>query len=711
MTHSRIYFSESYVPFVELIIVLKSKGLNFTGEFFSIINEMFFPADQATTLQDFLKASASSISTADEHSAFVTMFTSPSYALALWLQAVLKTFRLDNITQIALHEFLFAHVFVVSAIEDDDAAPAQHSVPTMLALVTHYLNLLKLHECRMSVTIHGKRSVTQFFAQQIEALFALHHAAHLSEMLALLCAVLRLDGNMLEKTILSMAAQCMLLPKPDALAERRFEQFLCATIDTFRRLNRAPNFVSHVLRHLGEQLAEKKLSSRLKRKSLATNGTPAKKCKQNGEGDAAQNGDDESEDEEPTAIDYFALLQSEFSHNAETAVVSSDVAVAADWPDIAFAWPPVVAGAFVQFVGSLVSRPSFVLWKTILFTLTDYVVLIKEGNTDSSSLFLIDIASAILCQYFAGARLAEHSDQQWEQIDANRKLTHALLHEFGKAILHKEHNNRTMNAFLKCCLQVADFELVCFYYWPDTLRADFDRHTGGASIHAYLQEPLPQQWTLVQQRVTNFGRDECRANLNRLQLQRVYAAALFGRPAATNAGGGSDAVLLSDVFQVERMLGGQAGGLLAERLSIAEMGEVCELLLADGEKSGGEMLARLSGRVLRNGRFVFVLYVHVYNAVCGQFGTSSGSKAPQPFGCDGIVEALGAPKSAGKQLVRMVEQLQAMAAAGGHLKKANAAAIGGFLDVLQRLPIDFLTVEERNVLFVLQVRSENPYVL
>lgn len=381
------------------------------------------------------------------------------------------------------------------------------------------------------------------------------------------------------------------------------------------------------------------------------------------------------------------MLRLDFSIAADSAAstVCTASAAAAEWPEIAFAWPAAVGNRFVQFLGGLVSKTSLVVWKTVLFSLTDYVSLLKEGHSDANTLFLVDICAALFCQYFAGARLAEHTDQMWPDIDSNRTLTHSLLHEFGKAILSKEHNNRTMNAFLKCCLHAGDFELLCFYYWPDTLAVREPLRL----VHPYLQEP-PQQWTLVEQRITNFGRDECKANINRIYLQRMYGTALFNR-----AYDAVPLISLGDLHQVQTVLGGSAATVLVEKLSPAEMRDVCSIVVGNDVP-----LARISPRVLRNPKFVFVLYLHVYNQACTHFG--GGAKAPGVVDCDELMAAIGTP-TAGKAIAKLVQRVRDAANAGGRIKKANPEAIIAACKQLRQLPTDFLSVEQRNVLFVLKV--------
>lgn len=682
------FASVAYVPLVELIVTLRARGHRYTGEFFGIVREMFFPAGSSTALREFIKRSEPAATTGTE---FAIMFASPTHALALWLEAILIAFRADTDTQIALHRYLFGGLFA-SPSADASAAAA----PDRLARVTFYLNVLKRHDAQMRVKMDAD-NVRRFLGQHIEELFTGHYIGQPADALAMLCAAVRLEPMMLQHSMVPMAAKCMVLPK-DAATSAAFAEYLELVIEVFRKLSHAPKFVSSLLRDLVECLAVTKLSSKMKRKSVAAAGQPASAKKSKlAAGDERVNIRHDDADESTDGNRYFALLQQDFAtQRSDAAAATGAVSSAVDWPDIAFAWPPAVGHAFVRFIGGLVSKPSLVVWKTMLFSLTDYVTLLKEGHSDANTLFLVDICAALFCQYFAGARLAEHTDQTWSQIDPNRTLTHSLLHEFGKAILSQEHNHRTMNAFLQCCLHAADFELLCFYYWPDTLAARQPlRH-----VHPYLREPASEkQWTLVEQRISNFGRDACKANINRVHLQRMYGAALLAASTSADERPSAAPVALDDLHQVQSLLGASAASTLVDTLGAGELCELCSVLTADGAQPVD--LSRISTRVLRNRDFVFVLALSLFNRVCAQFG--GGSKAPATVDCAQLVAAIDTERYE-ETLAALVASVEASAAAGGHLKKANAERIIGECRPLAQLPIDYLGTQRRHVLFALLLR-------
>lgn len=668
----KAFTANAFVALAELVVLLKQRGHNVTSEFFAIVQELYFTVESTKALKAYLND-------ASDVSDLAPLFNAPTHVLVLWIEAILIAFKLDTETQSLLHKFLFERFF--SATQTRFQTTSE-----LLQAATHYVNLLKRHDAQMNTKLDAAKT-SVFIGQHIEQLFAAHCDSQLGEVLGLLCAALRLEPMMFERQLVPIAVRCMVIRKDEATAERCAE-FLCLVIDVFRRLNRADNFIAQVIKFLVERLAETKLSNKKKRKSLAAQ-TGSSKNGVNG-------GDDDGTVKDEVNV-LFAFLQSEFAVARPSSV---EPPTTNEWNELSFAWPATVGASFSRFISGLVTKPSLIVWKTIIFSLTDLIVLLKEGRNDPNTLFLVDFNAALLCQYFDGARLAEHAHNAWPLIDINRQLTHSLLQEFGTAILSQEHSVRTMNAFLRCCYQAANFELVCFYYWPDTSMAptasqDDPQHA--SSIHPYL---APQQWTLIEQRITNFGRNECRANINRLYLQRLRSALLLrsAEQRATStlssiAGAPVVTAIVSEMSQIEAILSADGAAMFLAQLSVVEFAGLCALVL-DSEAPLENLVAALGNNRSR----ILILYVSIVKRIAENFGAKKSIFHAMEL--DVVSIKCDDPKVS---LPHVLAVIRKYVADGVKVKKFNGAEIARNVQLLKELPVEFVGVETRNLLCLLNV--------
>lgn len=664
----KAFTADAFVAFAELVILLKQQlGWDVSGEFQAIVQELYFTVDATKSLKEFL-------GNANDESEFAPLFQVPIHALALWLEAILISFKSDTETQTLLHKFLFARFF--SAEQTRFQTSGQ-----LLQAATHYLHLLKRHDAQMNAKL-GDIKISGFIGKHVQELFSQYCDSQLAEVMGLMCAAVRLEPMMFDRQLIPICVRCMLIRKDGPKAADGFGEFLCLVIDVFRRLSRADNFISQVLKFIVERLAETKLPNKMKRKSEAA-----------------------LEKAEEETSELFAFLQKDHLDSTKT-LSSYDPAVKSEWNDISFAWPPAVGASFSRFIAGLVTKPSLIVWKTIIFSLTDAIALLKEGHTDPNTMFLVDFSSALLCQYLDGARLAEHAHNAWPLIDTNRQLTHSLLQEFGNAILGQEHSVRTMNAFLRCCHLAANFELVCFYYWPDTSLPPITPaavSSSSFSIHPYLSG---QQWTLIEQRITNFGRTECRTNINRLYLQRMRASQLLIRnnmtPATFKSIAGPPVIeaTLADRRQIEAILSAvTANGFLAQ-LTAPEFTALCELALGS---EAPLLVDRVIGALGNNRTRIAILYVSIVKQLAQQFGTKKSIFHDVDF--DGILAdcETDARKST-EGLVKVVERfVEQDAIAKVVVKKFNTTEIVRNVALLRRLPVEFVGVETRNLLWTQNV--------
>lgn len=497
------------VPLSELFVSLRADSTIDETDFFNILHQIYVAdSDNQNPIDALLQQ--------PDNDDFKFLLNVPVHVFMLVIEGIFRPLQVDTATQGSFIRFLFNIYFKPS----NDKFVDEQQILLMLSL---FLSLLKRYDVLLNFDIDGTKA-SEFIGKNIESLNITE--ANLYEVLLVLCASIELNPMMLEQSIITLVVKCMLHRKDDRTA-LIFERFLMLVIDMYRRLSRSEKFMSNLMRTMWQKLCDFKLSKKLKRKIGHGDGNVSfvespKRLRlvagENGSKTITINGCNDAVNRSQS----FLELLSEHLRPIDAETLKSIAGDELQWKNIQFAWPNRVGEAFSKFISGLVSKPSLVVWKTLIFTLNDYVQLIKDGAMSENSLFLIDWTSALLCQYFHGCRLAEQSDKTWEMIDANRKLQRNLLRDFGSAILSQEHNIRTMNAFLSLCYASGNFDLLSWFYCPDSITADqIERSIADNSddfVHSYLQ---PTEWVLIEQRISNFGRHECRSNLNRLYMQKI----------------------------------------------------------------------------------------------------------------------------------------------------------------------------------------------
>lgn len=670
------FSAKVYVPFVELFVSLRHRKYDLTAEFFAIVQELYLSSDSASAeLKQCLLRQKT-------NTKFESILMGPVHSFLMLIESILIGFRLDNEIQVLLHKFVFEHCFGGS--DDRFISPGNK-----LTAGTYYLQLLRKHEISMAINIESGKALI-YFGKQVQELVEANFETSLSDSLRLLIAALELDPMLLEHSLFPIFVKCMLTRKDDAALEL-YKEFSCLIIDIYRRLSRAEKFVSQLYRSLWERLSSFKLSKKIKRKSMVTDGAHTKKAK-GIDGEATLNGETCTENQ---ASKYLKLLQEAFSKSktAETSTGEADI-----WSDIAFAWPVQVGDAFAKLISGLVSKPSLVVWKTLVFTLTDFIHLVRDGNIDENTVFVVELISAMMCQYFAGCRLAEHSDQSWDFIEENRRLIYTMLKEFGAAILSQEHNIRTMNAFLKICHKVGAFDLLCWYYCPDSMNGnaqypDLPALDGSKlvdTLHGYLIE---QEWTLIEQRITNFGRNECKANLNRLYMQRLKASMLFRRQSKPNSVQNHLlSTTMTDLEQLSEILrDSDTNVLFVQNLSHQEMTEVCEVLL-DAEQS-----QQLAANVWHRKDFAEVLYVSIFKRLTDAFASKRSILVNIDF--DAMLSGDEFQAETGNVVKALIAHLDSTDEL--KIKKFSKEAIAKWVEFLAALPVKFISNERKDVLVLM----------
>lgn len=672
------------VPLSELVITLHvQQNIDYTGRFVEILRELYFGDKTSDGLKNWFI-------TPTPTGMYTELFDAPIHTFLLIFETILQAYRHDVCLRSAFISWLFDNYFGRDGTRFQD-------VRQMLDALSYVMCVMRKHDVHLNFDV-GKQKASVFIGKHLETIFDDWHETAFGETINLVIATLTANPMILEHALVKISVKCMLMPKNDDTTMQRFTQMMQLVIDVYRRLSRAQKFVTNLIRSVFDELAAVKLSRKLKRKSMVSSTLASrKKMKLNGGelngGDGLEH--DQGADDIPSATSYLNMLLNNVQLPTETksdgAVLTTIDETLEQYPCIEFAWPIAVGHTFGNFISSLMSKPSLVVCKTLIFTLNDYVGLLKEGRNDENTLFLIEFASALMCQYFSGTRLAEHTEKQSDAIESNRRLTHDVLKEFGMAILNQEHNIRTMNAFLKTCFHTSHFDLLCWYYCPDAMQSDMSRVAIAKladNVHPYLGT---QEWTLIEQRITNFGRDECRANINRLYLQKIKASLLLGQVKKHKISMHLLSPTLTDLTQITMLLTDETiGQWFLEILTAAEMRAVCEVLVADGKSPPTKILNYFA----ENRQALETFALAVFKKCC---------QITDIFETKVILEKNTINKSMLKKIVARVRENSYSDDGGGmkQLSDDDCAAVAEMLRALSQLPIGFIDVDVKNVLFMM----------
>lgn len=689
-------FSHEIVQLLcEIVILLKSRGIDYANELFAIVQELYFDYSQTDKLKKYLQEPS-----ATDGSGFCDIFDVPMHVFMNVVETILIAHRNDC----ELQKYFFTYL-LNDATGKFRTITSDVSDQLLLQCLTLFMQLLKKHEVPLNFEFDSLKAVS-YLGKRIEAIVNEHHSTYMYEVLCLVCATLKLNPLILEHTACQIAVKFMVVAKTEEHVWHKYEQLMFLLIEMYRKLSRAEKFIAQLIRNLHETLTTVKLSKKLKRSfntDLVESATPTKRLKGNNKDIAAV---------EPlkneTKIDFVDLLIKNFDSDTDVDNAVKTVtrtAAAQSWNDIAFAFPPTFSQTYTRFISGLISKPSLVVWKTLVFTLKDYVQQLhdSDGKSSENTIFLIEIISALLSQYFMGSRLAEQADKTWKSIEDNRQLTYDVLADFGRAILNQEHNYRTMNAFLKLSHNVSNFDLTTWYYCPDSMsgehESDLPKINGAKcvqNIHSYLS---PKEWTIIEQRITNFGRKECKSNINKIYLQRLKATQLFGVGQKDTT---IDKFVLSTTFDDTEQLtailvDGTASAWFIANLNATQKRAVCERLLHSPHNL--DVFYQIS---LADREFVDILIFSIYNSIVDVLATSKKGVYLSEIEFEKCFS--GEYNAIDSQLTNVIDKIVKQKISGDKQFIENSRDdLREYLRLLNHLPIGFSSTDIKNVLFLLTI--------
>ncbi|EDX00786.1 uncharacterized protein LOC6523803 [Drosophila yakuba] len=372
-----------------------------------------------------------------------------------------------------------------------------------LQLAAHLLVSLRKYDVSLEFKMPKKKyeGITgfAFVSDQLLQLVRQYKKSNLGEVLILLCSALRYNPLLLEQNVYQITVWVLTSPKENAQVEELYSEYLILLLDMFRRLSRAERFIMNLLKALREWLGKYTLD------------VPHSEAKKRRTQDSKT-----IEDESHQLEDRFLGII--FSRTPLAAAPSANDA----FKQLCQTWPSHSAGvAFTRLMSHLMSKPSLVIWKTLLHSFAELLDEDQPKEVLPENLdFARELHAALLCQYLSGTRLAEQVQLYQLQVEQQLQHTSQVLEQFGRLLLSQEHNRRLMNAFLECTERASGFELLLAYYWPD----GFPASERPLQLRGFLPTA---EWTLIQQRVYNFGKSCCRQRLQRLELQLVESGWLL----------------------------------------------------------------------------------------------------------------------------------------------------------------------------------------
>lgn len=492
--YEKAYSSQALPHLIHVILVLRSFKVDFFNDLYDIENSICAEMEEQRLINRIMSLAL------------------PVKLLCLEC-AIVRRRGVDNFLKYLLETIFLQFVHETSTEKD---------VSLYLTVASYFLEMLGRHDVILKVEMEKNVSALQYLGKHVFNVVKNHKDFYLKEVLMLLCAALRLNPLILEENVFKITAWMILAPKTEDKHERElFEEYLVLLMDMFRRLSRAEKFVTHLLKTLNSTLKHYDLSLNKKRKSkLNIDDTPAKKKLKLTKETIFEGKEDFSR--------YLKILfQDFFKPTAMKSFTESQKLTASlSFPKLQNHWPSDTVGlAFSKLITGLVSKPSLTIWKSLLYALKELIELLRNQEIHENNLFQLDFHSALLSQYFAGCKLVEQSDKFSEELKQQRDFTLEILKSYAQFLLEKEHQARSMTAFLELTYFASNFELLLVYYRPDGCEhVSLQPAQTFEKLHSFLS---PEEWTLIQQRVLNFGKTSCKYLLQRLKLQKSQASLLL----------------------------------------------------------------------------------------------------------------------------------------------------------------------------------------
>ncbi|KRT80526.1 hypothetical protein AMK59_8762, partial [Oryctes borbonicus] len=201
--------------------------------------------------------------------------------------------------------------------------------------------------------------------------------------------------------------------------------------------------------------------------------------------------------------------------------------------DIESMFPQEVISCFSDCVTLIASWQVMNLFKTFLhhlkMTVDDDLQNIMD---DERKLVYVEATGIFLCEFLSSVRIAEHMvpDLVVNKFVKTMDELKITLGKFGNVLITMEHNHVLMRTFLNICYTWGELYMILSYYSTNVdisltkIRKSDHSLSNISYIHPYL---TAAQWSLISERVNNFGKTTCKQMMQNLYIQHIKAVLLF----------------------------------------------------------------------------------------------------------------------------------------------------------------------------------------
>lgn len=500
----QIFFDKMLLPFTMLVEILEQKTSSSCRE------ELLKFLQQLCFMEENLDKYTRLFNGEEAEEGLIIVFDPKNRSKRIWLmitEAFLKSYKTVNANFV---EFLFEQV-CNPACEVFPVSDCLKFIEQMFKLFKKYDIILKKPE------VVDEFDLISYLREKLEEICSEHYETSTKEILELVVTCVAYNPIIMERRLFSVLANCMFVSKSSLEVNQKYEEFVKAIIRMTYDLRRGEFFVVYLTKAVREKLESYKISKKLKRKANVNDSNGMRKKLKDANGSFSQSDMNSTLDE------------------SSTLDVKETPEILSKFKDIQYAWPyDATEQEFSHLISLLTSKQALTTWRLLSEFLNDELDSFTE--TTENKLFLIDLLSTLLCQFIANNQLTDHAHLYWDLINERCTYLRSVLTKFGKAILHMEHNRRLINAFLSICYEFSNFETLIWYYSPDSIVTEkdlvkeypelpvLDLKQQSHTLHDYL---TVEEWKLIEQRIKNFGKFECRSNINLVNLQKVHAALLF----------------------------------------------------------------------------------------------------------------------------------------------------------------------------------------
>ncbi|XP_030244966.1 uncharacterized protein LOC115564582 [Drosophila navojoa] len=447
------------------------------------------------------------------------MAKQPLHVQLLTLECALVNHRYDtdSLFKVINHALVYKIPQKTERGKRDRSKPLAKATPKDrfigLVLTTHALEALRRHNIQLNFPDKLKKTGIAYMANVLCGIVRINRERHLGRVLQMLCAALRLNPMLVEPHVYQLTIWMMCAVKRNEVELQLYSEYLVLLLDMCRRLSRTERFIMLLLKSLREWLHKYELPNFETGKRIRLESEQKPEPEQESPKQITE------EEVEQLMNGYVQLL---LKLNSTSSCQSNAISYSTD--ALAQTWPGSTAGAaFIRLVSQLMSKPSIVIWKSLLHSFAELLEPDSSAVLPCNLNFAIELQATLLSQYLLGTRLAEHLQQHHVELEQQRKHTMQVLQRFGQYLLSLEHNRRTMNVFLECVERANNFDLLLAYYWPDGL----ERPQSTPALPQLQRFLSSDEWELIHQRVHNFGKSLCRQRLQRLELQLTLSGWLL----------------------------------------------------------------------------------------------------------------------------------------------------------------------------------------